>query len=86
MIELISIIVLSLLLLGQAIERYFYAKDMTQKLNDSIKAVMSRNINEYIAAVSAEKVNNVPFKEPDEVLLETVDDEVFDKFIKKQTQ
>lgn len=86
MVEIIAIIVLGLVCVGQAVERYFYAKDMSQKLNDSIKAVMSRNINEYIAAVSSEQKPQRPYSEPDEVLLDTVSDDLFDRYIENQTK
>lgn len=86
MVEIIAIIVLGLVCVGQALERYFYGKDMTQKLNDSIKAVMSRNINEYMAAVTVDKKTPSEFAQPDEIYLDVADDETFDKVIQQQTQ
>jgi N-acetylneuraminate synthase len=40
-------IILGIVILALIIERYFFAKEMTKRLGDTIKAVMSRNINEW---------------------------------------
>jgi hypothetical protein len=83
MTELIAIIVLGLLCLLQGIERYLYQKDMTNKLNDSIKAVMSRNINEYLTAITTPKNSKEVKGELDQIDLGEADDSTFDKALKK---
>lgn len=86
MVEIIAITILGIVCIAQAVERYFYAKDMSQKLQDCIKAVMSRNINEYIAAVNVPKNVKDVKVDSDEVFLDESSDEVFDKFIKNANQ
>ena len=81
MVEIISIIVLSLLVIAQAVERYFFAKHMTDELSKCIKAVMSRNINEYITATTIDKVNNTEFVKNEEIEIENATDEEFDKAV-----
>ena len=80
---MIAIITLGIVLIVQAIERYFYAKDMSQKLQDCIKAVMSRNISEYIAATNVPKENKEVPPENDLVELNQLNDKEFDKVLSK---
>ena len=47
--DLVAIITLAILVIAQLVERYFYSRDMTKKLTDCMKDVMSRNINEFMA-------------------------------------
>ena len=76
--DTIALIVLSVVIIGQAIERYYYSKDMTQKLQDGIKAVMSRNIGEYIAATKPiDKQQNEPEPENDEIEMSSLTDDKF---------
>lgn len=87
MIELVSIITLALLVLAQAVERYFYAKSMNEQLSKATKAIMSRNINEYLSALNADKPSgNEQIADNDEVELEQATDEEFIKHIKSQTE
>lgn len=81
MIETIAIIVLSLLILAQAVERYLYSKQMTKELSNAMKAVMSRNMNEFLAATHENK-EDTKFQENEEVDLSQASDEEFDKAIK----
>ena len=78
-----AIIILGLICIIQTIERYFYQKDMTNKLNDSIKAVMSRNINEYLTAITTPKTSKEIKGEPDQINLDESDDATFEKAIKR---
>lgn len=82
----IAVIALAVVVISQSIERHFYAKDMTNKLNDAIKAVMSRNINEYLAAVTIPKVVEQQKIDTDEVALSEASDKEFDRYIKEQTK
>lgn len=85
--EGITTVVLGLIVISQLVERYLYAKDMNQKLQDCVKAVMSRNINEYITATTTDKITKEPLPEPDEVELNSqTDDDTFNKFIKASKQ
>ncbi len=81
----IAIIVLGLIVVGLIVERYFYSKQMNEELQKCVKAVMSRNINEYISATAADKPSK-PFVENDEVLLSEANDDEFDKYIKNETK
>lgn len=84
MVEIISILILGLLVLAQAVERYFFAKHMTEQLENCVKAVMSRNINDYLTATNESKKDK-EFVQEDEVDLETLPDEEYLKAIKEGT-
>ena len=87
MVELISIITLALLVLAQAVERYLYAKSMNEQLSQATKAIMSRNINEYLSALNADKPSvNAQVVDNDEIEIEQATDEEFTKHIKSQTK
>jgi len=76
--DTIALIVLSIVIIGQAIERYYYSKDMTQKLQDGIKAVMSRNIGEYVMATKPQRKEvDEPEPENDEIEMSGLTDEKF---------
>jgi len=79
----IAIIILGLVIAGLLIERHFFAKQMNQLLSDSMSAVMSRNINEFLAAKTINKVVEKVQPEPEDIELSTTSDEEFDKFIKE---
>lgn len=82
----IAIIVLGLVIAGLLVERYLFVKQINGVLGDSMKAIMSRNINEFLAAKTIDKaVENVKVEE-DEVELSQASDEQFDKFIKEQVK
>ena len=82
MIEITAIITLSILVLGQLIERHIYSKDMNKRLSEAMKAVMSRNINEFLAATTTPK-GDFTRSESDEVDLGDASLEEFDKHIKE---
>ncbi len=84
MFEIITIIILALIIISLLVERFLFARHMTQQLGNATKAVMSRNINEYVAAITAEKPLNRTQPEQDEVLETELPDEAFDKFIESQ--
>lgn len=86
MTEIVAIITLAILVLAQLVERYLYSKQMTQKLSEALKAVMSRNINEFILATEADKAPQKDFTENDQVSLDEVGEEAFDNFIAKQNK
>lgn len=77
----IAIITLGLVVLAQLIERHLYAKDMNQKLSDSIKAIMSRNVGEFIAATKPQDPAGDSKSEPEEVELSELSDDEFDKAV-----
>ena len=79
MAEVISIIILGIVIIAQAIERYFFAKEMNNRVSEAVRAVLSRNINEFIAAREIDK----PAKEippaNDEIDLSEATDKQFNK-------
>ena len=80
--DLVYILALVVIIIFQTVERYLYIKDMTNKLNDSIKAIMSRNINDYIAATQQPK--NVSTEPKEELVdLSDADEKTFDSALKK---
>ena len=85
MAEIISIVILGVLVIAQAVERFLYTREMNKQLQKANLAVMSRNINDYLTA-TAEPSPKSGFTENDEVDLNEAPDEVFNKFIKEQTK
>lgn len=81
--DLVALIILGLLCIGQAIERFLYAKEMNKQLGEATRAVMSRNISEFLAATAPTKKTTEPVGEPDQVELSQATDEEFDKAIGK---
>lgn len=82
----IAIVSLSLIIGGLLVERYFYQKEMNRQLGEATRAILSRNVNEFIAATTAEKIVNRKTEETDEVLLSEASEETFDKYIKIHTK
>lgn len=82
MVEVILIIILGILVLAQTVERYFFAKHMTAQLEKCMKAVMSRNINDYLTATNEPK-RDQEFIQNEEVDLSDVSDDDFLKTINK---
>lgn len=81
------IITLAVLVIAQAIERFFFGRQMLGQVGDALKAAMSRNINEYMVATN-KNVGKEEFvkSETDEVDLQEATDEQFDKFIKNESK
>lgn len=77
-----SVISLSIIIIAQLVERYLYAKEMNKQLGDAVRAVMSRNINEFITATTIDKTINKKPIQTDEVEISDLSDEEFDKSIK----
>lgn len=82
----IAIVSLTVIILLLVAERFLYAKEMNRQLGDSIKAIMSRNINEYLAAKSVDKVTTEIKSETDEVLMSDMSDDEYDETIKKMNE
>lgn len=83
----IGIITLGVIVLVQVVERYLFAKQVHKQLENANKAVMSRNIDEYLNATKKEdkKSTEAP-PDSDEVLLSEASDEEFNKHIKNLTK
>lgn len=80
------IIVLAIVIVAQIVERYFYAKEMNKQLGNAVKAIMSRNINEYMAATLVDKAADEVKIDSDEQLVTDLSDKDFDDLIKEQTK
>lgn len=76
--------ILGIVIVALLVERYFFTKTLTQQLSNATKAVLSKNVNEYIAAVNSEKPVSHTAPESDEVLVSDADPKAFDAFIKSQ--
>lgn len=81
--DLVAIVILGALCAGQAIERFFYAKEMNKQLGEATRAVMSRNISEFLAATTPPKKTTDIAPESDEIDISQASDEVFDKALGK---
>lgn len=77
---IIAIITLAILVLAQAVERYLYSKQMNKQLSDCTKAIMSRNINEYLAATH-EPNKDDKFIQDEDIDMDQATDEEFDKAV-----
>jgi hypothetical protein len=80
----IPFIVLGIITIGQLVERYMFARAMTDQLNKYMLANISKNSQEYITANIVDKATPTPQVTPDEVPLENASQEEFDKFIETQ--
>lgn len=65
------------------VERAFYSKDMNKQVSDCMKALMSRNMNEFVQAQAEEKRPQVKEVPVDAVPLAEATDEQFMKAIKE---
>lgn len=81
--DLVAIIILGILCLGQAVERFFYAKEMNRQLGESTRAVMSRNISEFLAATTPQKKTKEVQGEPEDVDMSMLDDKDYSAALKK---
>lgn len=83
-----TLVIISFLLIIVAllVERYFYTKEMTAKLTQAMEAVMSRNMNEYLAAKSVDKKVDERPSEPEDVDIDEASDKEFMQHIQSQTQ
>lgn len=81
--DLVALIILGILCIGQAIERFFYAKEMNKQLGEATRAVMSRNISEFLAATTPTKKTKEQAPEAEDVDISMASDEEFDKAIRK---
>lgn len=76
-------IILGLIIAGIIIERYFFAREITKQLDSCMKALISKNANEYLSMKSVDnQAKEKPEKEPEGVYLDQADEETFNKFIK----
>lgn len=95
MTDLIVIVILSLIIVAQMVERYFHTQQFQQEksklldeLSRAVKAVISKNANEYVMTASIDKVAPEPTAplEPDLIPEETLTDEEFMQAIHKDIQ
>ena len=75
---------MALVIIALLVERYWFEKRMFKQLDDTILALKSKDVNEYIGAQVAKTIEKEPQADPDEVLVENADDETFNKFIANQ--
>ena len=78
-------IILGLVIAGLLVERHFFSKHMAEQLEKCMKAVMSRNINDYLTATNQPK-KDTDFTQNDEIDLGEATDEEFIEAIKKTQQ
>lgn len=77
-------IVFGIIIVGLIVERYFFARHMTEQLEKCMKAVMSRNINDYLTATHQPKKDSEFVQE--DVDLNDATDEEFLTAIKKSQE
>lgn len=81
-----EIIILGIVVIGQLVERYLFARTMTEQLNKYMLANISKNAGEYITANITDTAKKEVTITPDEVPLENATQEEFDKFIETQNE
>lgn len=77
----VTAIILGIIVLAQLIERHFYTKEMNHQLGEATRAILSRNVNEFISATAKPTEFKPEQTEPDEVELSSLSDEDFDKAV-----
>ena len=82
MSDILAIIILGVLVIAQAVERYLYTKEMNKQLQKAQMAVMSRNINEYLTATNEPK-KDTAFVENEDIDLAEATEEEFMNAINK---
>lgn len=68
---------------GLVIERFFYTKDMNHQVGDCIRALLSRNMDDFVKAEAEQKRPVSKEVLPDVVPLSETTDEQFLKAIKE---
>ena len=95
MIEYILIGVLCLVIVLLIADRYFIVEQsqkekdkLLDELSKAIKAVISKNANDYVMTTSIDKVpsENKPLSEPDEIPEEALSDDEFYKAVVKSNK
>ena len=77
-------IILGLIVLSLLVYHAWYVRETNKKQKEMIKAIMSKNLQEYEASEIIEKATNEEVKPPDEQPMGELDQKDFDKFIDKQ--
>lgn len=80
MFDFLLIIVIS----GLITERYFYTKEVNERTNEYMRAIMSKNTSEYMSSMPV-KPQSAP-NEPDEVEVAELEDKEFMEHITQQTR
>lgn len=55
MFETTAIIIMAVIIIALLVERFFYSREMNRQIRDNTAAIMSRNINDYLAARETDK-------------------------------
>lgn len=82
----IAIVILGAVIVGQAVERYLYAKEMNKQNHNYMVALMTRDTKEYIDVKATEEAIKKPVVVPDEISMEHATEEEFDQHITSITQ
>lgn len=82
-LESFSLLLVIIVLL---IERYFYAKEMNSQIRDFQKAIISKNVNEYIAAKTVDSKKEEKYTTPEEIPLNELSDKDFQDVIKNMNK
>ena len=75
-------VIFGLIIFGLIGERFLFARHMTQQLEKCMKAVMSRNINDYLAATNQPK-KDTEFTQNEDIDIDQASDEEFMKAVNK---
>ena len=80
-----SEIILALTLIAFFIYHAWYVREGNRDRKRLIKAIMSKDVQEFTNSEVVEESSKKPQTPPDAVDMQTLDDEQFTKLIKKQT-
>lgn len=74
---------LVIVIIALVVERYFTLKAMNAQVNDCLKAIMSKNTQDFIQMKAIDKVEVTAPKEPEFIPEDRLSDDQFDKLIQK---
>lgn len=77
----IAIVSLSLIIIVLIVERFLFAKEMNRQLGEATRAVLSRNIGEFIAATKKPEKTTTTVQNEEMVELSELGDDDFNKAI-----
>lgn len=78
-VEIGAILLLGVVIIGQLIERYVFAREMMKQLQKAQAAIFARNVGDYLAATKDDPPHRDTVSEPEEVELADLSDADYDR-------
>lgn len=77
--ETITLLILGGIIIALIIERHLYSKEMNRQIGEATRAVLSKNINEFMQATKPQEASKTEFIRDEEV---NMDEATEDEFLK----